>query len=111
MFPAFFMGLQLSRKTSFIPHFYHSSFSVPAGDVAQLQLPVGMQNLYLYCTGVTGKSKDEPNELPSFLHFAVQPHAPLSASFSLFPSNIVSRVRRRCRAAPASRKYAGPAAQ
>ena len=41
-----------------------SSFLLPcraiffiAGDLAQLKLPVGMQNLILYDTGVTGKAK------------------------------------------------------
>ena len=57
----------VSRSTSFVPHFLIlSSFLLPrrsmlflAGDLTQWHLPVGMQDLLLGGTAVTGKATSE----------------------------------------------------
>ncbi len=52
--------------TSFVPHFFFFFFSLPrrsmlflAGDLTQLQLPVGMKDLNLRYTKVAGKPTSE----------------------------------------------------
>jgi hypothetical protein len=54
--------LAASRSTSFIPHFllfFPLPFFLLAGDIGQMNLPVGMKDLDLGWTKVTGKAESE----------------------------------------------------
>ena len=56
----YLIRLAASRSTSFIPHFLILllPFSLLAGDIGQLDLPVGMQSVnFRDCSGVTGTAE------------------------------------------------------